>query len=32
MGLPVEGSLFWPIEDGQVGKVQFLLGFQAPLP
>ena len=32
MGLPIEGSLFWPVEDGRVGKVQFLLGFQAPLP
>ncbi len=32
MGLPLEASLYWPIEEGQVGKPQFLMGFQAPLP
>jgi hypothetical protein len=32
MGLPFEASLYWPIEEARVGKVQFLLSFQAPLP
>jgi hypothetical protein len=32
MGLPLEASLYWPIEEARVGKVQFLLSFHAPLP
>lgn len=32
MGIPFEASLYWPIEEGQAGKPQFLVGFQAPLP
>ncbi len=32
MGIPFEASLYWPVEEGQIGKPQFLVGFQAPLP